>query len=435
MNDPIEHDKARHAADVERRSFLGQVATLGAAALFAGPRAANAAQDVLRIGYIHPRTGPFAPFSEADDFLLTQIRKALAPGLVIGGKRYAVEILVRDDESNPTRQANLAADLINKDNVDLMLAQVSIGPDVSQQCELNGVPCISTMGPWEAWMFPMHGNPHVGFKDVFHFFWGIDDIAHVYVDMWNGQSTNKVVGMAWSNDLPGNAMGNPRTGMPADFAGAHYRMVDVGKFPVGANDFSVHIQAFKRADAQIVTGLFNPPEWATFVTQSAQMGFKPRIATPAKALLFPGGFAALGKNSDGMSTEIWWTPAYPFHSSLTGQSSAQLAASYEHATGRQWTQPLGVVHALFEAGVHALKNSGDPKKPRAVADTIRGMQVDTIIGRLDWAHSGIKNVSKIRVVGGQWRIDHKKLGLYVTTNATAPEIPVQRPFEILPGTW
>ena len=44
MNDPIEHDEARRAADVERRSFLGQVATLGAAAVFAGPRAANAAQ-------------------------------------------------------------------------------------------------------------------------------------------------------------------------------------------------------------------------------------------------------------------------------------------------------------------------------------------------------------------------------------------------------
>ena len=58
-----------------------------------------------------------------------------------------------------------------------------------------------------------------------------------------------------------------------------------------------------------MTGLFNPPEWASFVKQSAQMGFKPKVATIAKALLFPGAVQALGPSANGMSTEIWWTPA------------------------------------------------------------------------------------------------------------------------------
>ena len=115
-------------------------------------------------------------------------------GLTIGGKKYAVEILARDDQSNPDRQSNLAAELINKDNVDLMLAQVAIGPNASQQCELNGVPCISTVGPWQAWLFPLKGNPAKGFKNVFHFFWGLEDIVAVYEDIWKGAPTNKVIG-------------------------------------------------------------------------------------------------------------------------------------------------------------------------------------------------------------------------------------------------
>ncbi len=133
-----------------------------------------------------------------------------------------------------------------------------------------------------------------------------------------------------------------------------------------------------------------------------------------------------------MSTEIWWLPAYPFRSSLTGQSAAELASAYEAATRRDWTQPLGVVHALFEAGFAALKASSDPKSAAGVVEAIRGLKQDTVIGRLDFAGSGVKNVSKMRVVGGQWHVGAGgKPELFITNNKAAPEIPVQRKFELL----
>ena len=52
-------------------------------------------------------------------------------------------------------------------------------------------------------------------------------------------------------------------------------------------------------------------------------------------------------------------------------------------------------------------------------------------GELDFTSSGIKNVSKIRVVGGQWRVENGKTDIFITNNSTAPEIPVQRKFETL----
>jgi branched-chain amino acid transport system substrate-binding protein len=288
------------------------------------------------------------------------------------------------------------------------------------------------MSPWQAWMFPMKGDPAKGFKNVFHFFWGIDDIANVYLDIWKELKLPKVIGSAFENTLPGNAMGDLKTGMPAMFAKAGYKVVDIGKFPAGGDDFSAQIQAFKKEGVEIVTGLFAPPDWANFLKQSAQMGFKPKVATIAKALLFPGGVQALGKSAHGMSTEIWWSPAYPFKSSLTGQSARQLADAYSASTKKEWTQPLGVMHALIETGIAALKASGDPKNPQKVADAIRTLKLDTVIGRLDFAGSGIKNVSKMRVAGGQWVVDSKgKLDIVVTHNGTAPEIPVQRKFELL----
>jgi branched-chain amino acid transport system substrate-binding protein len=163
------------------------------------------------------------------------------------------------------------------------------------------------------------------------------------------------------------------------------------------------------------------------------MGFRPKVATVAKALLFPTGVAALGSFADRMSTEIWWTPAYPFKSSLTGQTAKQIADAYERATLKPWTQPIGVVHALWELGIHALKTSGNPKNPEAVSAAIGRTNTETVIGRIDWAGSAIKNVAKMRIVGGQWRINQteRKLELAITHNATAREIPVQRKFEML----
>jgi branched-chain amino acid transport system substrate-binding protein len=427
-----ERQSSKPAGRAARRRFLQQSAAVAAGTALAGPQFVSAAEHTLRIGYIGPRTGPFSAFSEADDFIVEQVRKSLAGGLTIGGKQYVVELLVRDDQSSSDRASSLAAELINKDNIDLLLCQAAIGPGATQQCELNGVPCISTMTPWQAWLFPMKGDPAKGFKNSFHFFWGIEDLGEVYLDIWKGLPTTKVLGTVFENTVPGNAMGDMKLGMPGQFAKAGYKIVDLGKFALGTDDFSTYIQAFKKQGVEIISGLFPPSEWATFMKQAAQMGFRPKVATVAKAFLFPGGVAALGARAEGMSTEVWWTPSYPFRSSLTGQTAKQLADAYQAATKKEWTQPLGVVHALFETGIAALKASGDPKNPSKVADTLRTLKQETVIGRLDFGGSGIKNVSKMRVVGGQWHLNAQgKPEIFITHNRTAPEIPVQRKFELL----
>lgn len=81
----------------------------------------------------------------------------------------------------------------------------------------------------------MKGEPSRAFKNVFHFFWGIEDIAEVYLDIWRDAPTNKIIGSVFSNDVPGNALGDAKLGMPAAFAQAGYRIVDIGKFALGTD--------------------------------------------------------------------------------------------------------------------------------------------------------------------------------------------------------
>ena len=80
------------------------------------------AARTIKLGFISPETGPIAAFGSADQFIVGEIRKKIGDGLDIGGKKVAIEILVRDSQSNPSRAAELAAELITKDKVDLMLA-------------------------------------------------------------------------------------------------------------------------------------------------------------------------------------------------------------------------------------------------------------------------------------------------------------------------
>ena len=110
-------------------------------------------------------------------------------------------------------------------------------------------------------------------------------------------------------------------------------------------------------NADIACGIFNPPQFAIFWTQCAQQGYKPKIVTPPKALLFPTAVEALGDRGAGMSTEVWWSHHHPFKSGLTGQTAQQYCDAYEKASGKQWTQPLGFKLANLGVAIDALKRA------------------------------------------------------------------------------
>ena len=151
----------------------------------------------------------------------------------------------------------------------------------------------------------------------------------------------------------------------------------------------------------------------------------------AAAFLFPSALDALGARGEGMSTEVWWTPRFPYVSSLTGQSAAELAAEWEAASGAQWTQTLGYSHALFEVGLAAMRDSGDPRDRAAVRDAMAGMTLDTIVGPVNFGQSPIKNVAITPLAGGQWRRStggRFMFDLLVTDNKGAPDVPLDAEF-------
>jgi branched-chain amino acid transport system substrate-binding protein len=317
---------------------------------------ANAANSkVIKIGHVSSPTGVFAPGAEADPFILDQIRTALAKGITSGGVRYKVQIISKDSQSKTNRASEVAAELILKDKVDLLVS--SGAPDitnaVADQAEANEVPCITGMTPWQPYFFGRHGTPDKGFTWTYHFFWGLEDIIAAYLALWKSVETNKVVGALFPNDLDGNAWADAKLGFSPALQEAGYKLIDTGRFQPFSDDYGSQISAFKNAGVEIVTGVVTPPDFTTFWNQTAQQSFKPKVVTVAKALLLPASVATLGGRADGLSTEIWWSPSHPFKSGLTGQSAKELCDAYEHSTGRAWTQPIGFQHALFEVAIES----------------------------------------------------------------------------------
>ncbi|MGE3644439.1 MAG: ABC transporter substrate-binding protein [Beijerinckiaceae bacterium] len=402
----------------------------GAAALVAAPAVlrtipANAQSKGIKIGFVTPASGPLAGFAESDKFIIDGIKKTIGKGIVNGGKTYPVEIIVKDSQSNANRAAEVAAELITKDQVNLLtgIATPDTTNPVADQAEANEVPCLTTNCPWQPYFFGRKGDPKKGFDWTYHFFWGLEDVIASFLNLWDGVPTNKVIGGLFPNDADGNAWGDPKLGLPTPLAAAGYKLVDPGRYQPLSNDFTAQISAFKKAGAEIVTGVMIPPDFATFWSQAAQQGFKPKIVTVGKALLFPSVIESLGGRGDGLTTEIWWSPNHPFKSSLTGQSAKDLTDAWMAASKRPWTQPVGFVHALFEVAIDTLKRSKSVTDPKAIRDALAATNLSTIVGPVKWP-GPVKNVSKTPLVAGQWVKKDKGYDLVITANKNAPNIPV-----------
>jgi branched-chain amino acid transport system substrate-binding protein len=244
----------------------------------------------------------------------------------------------------------------------------------------------------------------------------------VFADMWSQVENNQVLGGLWPDDGDGKAWS---VGFPQVLRNQGYRIVDPGRYPGEKNSFATEIEKFKAAGADIVTGVPLPPDFATFWRQAADRDYRPKIASVGKALLFPSFIEAMG-SADGVSTEVWWSPGHPFTSSLTGASAGQLATDYQNRTGRQWIQPIGFVHALFEVAASVLQKVGDVDDKLALADAIKATSVSTIVGRVDWTRvqANFPNVSRTPLVGGQWRRGGSwPFELEIVSNTVHPEIP------------
>src|SRR6266536_5807297 len=343
---------------INRRSLLRAIGA-GAAAVGGGGLLQACSSSVkgassggstssIRIGWIHPLTGPLAGFGAPDNWVLSKIKQTTPykNGFKIGGKTYSVTIKSYDSQSSPTRAGDLARTAILNDGVNLLLA--SSTPEtvnaVSSQAESLATPLICSNVPWEPWYINLGGNPEkptVKPKFVVMYFLGAEHLVKCFIPMWDRihsqLHTDKVVAAAFPNDSDGNAF---RAVFPPIVKAAGYKFEMSSPYPDGTTNYSSMISQFKAAGADFFTNVPLPPDFATMWKQAVQQGFKPKLATVAKVLLFPTDAYALGDLVNNVATDAWWAPSLPWTSSFTGETCQQLADEYESSGHGQWNSNI-----------------------------------------------------------------------------------------------
>lgn len=418
------------AAAPTRRDLLGVAGVAGLTLLTPGLVRAQSG-DTIKVGFISPRTGPLGSFGEGDGHVLELARKALEAGLTVAGKKYKVEILDRDTQSDPARASQLAKALINNDKIDLMLTTSTpevVNP-VSDACEAAGVPCLATVMPWEAFYFGRGAKPGEPspFKWTYLFSFGVADFVKSYVSQWAMVPNNKKVAALLPNDADGNAI---RVAMLPELQKAGYTIVDGGAYETGTTDFSAQIAKFKAEKCEILCTFPIPPDYATFWRQAAQQGLHKsmKVVQVAKTGLFASNIEVLGPLGFQTSVSAYWHKDFPYKSALTGLSGQQLADGYEKAVNKQWTQQLGATLSLLDAGVEALKMSSNPKDKAAVAKSLATLKTTTMMGKVDFTKGPVPNVSPTPMIGAQWvkaaSGSKFKLDYVLTENAADKSIPV-----------
>ena len=398
------------------------------------PGAGGSTQDIV-IGFIHPLTGALADFGRCDSWIVSTIMATpqYQNGFKAGGTTYPVTIRSYDTESSPARAGRLASAAILTDKVDLIVTSSTpelVNP-VATVAENLGTPTICGNVPWQTWYANLGGNPAPG-KSTVKPTWvtlyslGVNDLCSAFIPMWNkinGQlGTDMTVAGMFPDDPDGNAF---RSAWPAFAGPARYTLVDP-PYPAGLTSYSSFIGEFKGKNCEFFTNVQLPRDFNAFWKQAARQGYRPKLATVAKAVAFPSDATALGSLARNIATGAWWTPNMPWQSSLTGQTCAQLAAAFTAATGSPWLQSLSN-YSLFEVAYAAMTSVNNPHDRTEVADALFKVKIEGIAGQLNWTagQNPAPGVVDTPCVGGQWKPDAKYgWSMEVVDNTLMPEVPL-----------
>jgi branched-chain amino acid transport system substrate-binding protein len=394
-----------------------------------------AASGEITIGWIHPVTGELAGFGYPDNWVTQQVMASsqFKNGIKIGGTTYTVNIKSYDTQSSVTRAGTLAKQAIQQDNVDLLLA--SSTPEtvnaVASQAEALGTPLICSNVPWESWYINLGGNPQkptLKPKHTVMYFLGAEHLALCFKPMWDRigakYGNNHQVAAAFPNDSDGNAF---RAVFPAVLGSTGYKLDLSSAYPDGLTNYTSMISQFKGKGDDFFTNVPLPPDFATMWTQSLQQGFKPKLATVAKVLLFPTDAYAMGNKVYNIATDSWWVPTLPWHSSLTGETCPDLATAY---TAAGLGQPNANIsnYTLFEIAYAALTSVNNPHDKQELSDALFQVKLaEAVAGPIDYTSS--KNpapgVAITPPVGIQWQKGTKyPLEAVVVDNTLQPNAKI-----------
>lgn len=279
--------------------------TLSAAVLALGAQlSAASAEDVIRFGAPLPITGALAPEAvkqqQGYDLWAEQANKA--GGISVGGKKYKVQIVYTDYQSNTPRAVQATEQMISQDNVNFMFGAFGSGAAkaASTVSEKYKVPTLAATAS-SSQVYDQ------GYKYLFGTFTPNDTLTTPLAKIIKTKVPDvKKVAILARNDLFPLAIAQE---MEKSAKAEGYEVVYSEKYAIGTLDHSAALSQIKSLAPQwiFVTGYTN--DLLLVRKQMVDQQMKAPVVTMIAGPAYQEFIDALGPAAENVSSAAWWHPA------------------------------------------------------------------------------------------------------------------------------
>ncbi|NUU43567.1 amino acid ABC transporter substrate-binding protein [Tardiphaga sp. 71_E8_N1_1] len=366
----------RLAVSAFSASLLLAAAGLGATSSMAS------AQDVIRFGAPLPITGPLAPEAvkqqQGYDLWAEQANKA--GGIDVGGKKYKVEIVYSDYQSNTPRSVQTTEQMITQDKVNFMFGPFGSGAAkaASTIAEKYKVPMLAATAS-SSQVYDQN------YKYLFGTFTPNDTLTTPLTQLVKAKAADvKKVAILARNDLFPLAIAQE---MEKSAKANGLEVVYFEKYAINTLDHSATLSQIKSLNPQwvFVTGYTN--DLLLIRKQMVDQQMKANVVTMIAGPAYQEFIESAGQSAENISSASWWHPAEQYNGKDIFGTTAnfvklfkdkyKLEPDYAHASA-------AVCGALFQM---AIEKAGSLDRDK-VRDELAKMDVVTFWGPVKFGANG-----------------------------------------------
>jgi branched-chain amino acid transport system substrate-binding protein len=362
--------------------------------------------QTIKIGAVVPLTGRYAALGgqvkTGYEIAVEQLNGA--GGVSVGGKQMRFELILLDDESDPTktvaRLESLAAQgviaYLGGAGSDLHAAAASIG-------DKNKIPYLGVA-------FAFHGIHKQGLRYLFSPFPKSPDLTKetfVFLDtaIPAAQRPTKIALLLERTDW-GKEMGSSWASQAKQHG---YQVAASGEYAPGAKDFSDLILRAKSAGSDAVLALPSPPDGMTIMKQMKELDFNPKFSLFIRASDPPVWSQNLGKDGDYVLLSPGW------HFAARYPKVAELNEAHQKLFKRPADPLVGPSYACLQILADAIPRAGALDRDK-IRDAVAATNMTTVVGPVRFRPDG---TGEVKVFFQQWLKGKQEL-VWPKDFATAP---------------
>ena len=366
----------------------------------------DAIAQTIKVGAVVPLTGRYAALGSQvkTGYEIAVQHINAAGGVTVGAKKLPIELIMLDDESDPTKTVARLETLASQGVVaylggagsDLHAAASSIG-------DKNKIPYLGIA-------FALHSIHKQGLRYLFSPFPKSPDLTaetFVFLDALvpAAQRPRKMALFLERTDW-GKEMG----GLWESAAKKHgYQIVASGEYAPGSKDFSELILKAKSAGAETVLGLPSPPDGMTIVKQMKELDFATKVNLFIRAADPPAWSQNLGKDGDYALFMPGW------HFAARYPKVTELNEAHQKLLNRPADPLVGPSYACVQIITDAVTRAQVLDRDK-LRDAIAATKMTTVVGPVRFRPDG---TGEVKVFVLQWLKGKQEL-VWPKEFATAP---------------